>query len=57
MKLLPGAARRLTWKGEVLHQAFNLSVFAEQMLVHEHAVVKIDHDDPARYRARWSAAA
>jgi S-(hydroxymethyl)glutathione dehydrogenase/alcohol dehydrogenase len=42
VKLLPGAARRLTWKGEVLNQAFNLSVFAEKMLVHEHAVVKID---------------
>ena len=42
VKLLPGAARRLRWKGEVLHQAFNLSAFAEQMLVHEHAVVKID---------------
>ena len=26
VKLLPGAARRLTWKGEVLNQAFNLSV-------------------------------
>ena len=42
VKLLPGAARRLRWKGEVLNQAFNLSAFAEQMLVHEHAVVKID---------------
>ncbi len=37
VKLLPGAARRLTWKGEVLNQAFNLSAFAEKMLVHEHA--------------------
>src|SRR5580700_9113182 len=46
VKLLPGAARRLKWKGEVLHQAFNLSVFAEQMLVHEHAVVKINQDIP-----------
>lgn len=46
VKLLPGAARRLKWKGEVLHQAFNLSVFAEQMLVHEHAIVKIDPDIP-----------
>lgn len=46
VKLLPGAARRLRWKGEVLHQAFNLSVFAEQMLVHEHAIVKIDRDIP-----------
>jgi S-(hydroxymethyl)glutathione dehydrogenase/alcohol dehydrogenase len=46
IKLLPGVARRLKWKGEVLHQAFNLSVFAEQMLVHEHAVVKIDPTIP-----------
>jgi S-(hydroxymethyl)glutathione dehydrogenase / alcohol dehydrogenase len=46
VKLLPGAARRLKWKGDVLHQAFNLSVFAEQMLVHEHAIVKIDADIP-----------
>jgi S-(hydroxymethyl)glutathione dehydrogenase/alcohol dehydrogenase len=46
VKLLPGAARRLKWKGDVLHQAFNLSVFAEQMLVHEHAIVKIDQDIP-----------
>src|SRR5436190_625117 len=41
VKLLPGAARRLTWKGQVLNQAFNLSAFAEFMLVHEHAVVKV----------------
>ena len=46
VKLLPGVARRLKWKGQVLHQMFNLSVFAEQMLVHEHAVVKINQDIP-----------
>lgn len=46
VKLLPGAARRLRWKGETLHQAFNLSVFAENMLVHEHAVVKIRDEFP-----------
>jgi S-(hydroxymethyl)glutathione dehydrogenase/alcohol dehydrogenase len=46
VKLLPGVSRRLKWKGEVLHQAFNLSVFAEQMLVHEHAVVKINKKIP-----------
>ncbi len=46
VKLMPGAARRLRWKGDVLNQAFNLSAFAEQMLVHEHAVVKIDSDIP-----------
>jgi S-(hydroxymethyl)glutathione dehydrogenase/alcohol dehydrogenase len=46
VKLLPGAARRLKWKGQSLNQAFNLSVFAEHMLVHEHAVVKIGKDIP-----------
>jgi len=46
VKLQPGAARRLTWKGEVLHQAMNLSAFAENMLVHEHAVVKVREDVP-----------
>jgi S-(hydroxymethyl)glutathione dehydrogenase / alcohol dehydrogenase len=46
VKLLPGAARRLRWKGDVLNQAFNLSAFAEKMLVHEHAVVKIRDDIP-----------
>ena len=46
VKLMPGTARRLTWKGEVLNQMFQLSAFAEQMLVHEHAVVKIDNDIP-----------
>lgn len=46
VKLLPGTARRLKWNGAVLHQAFNLSVFAEQMLVHEHAVVKINREIP-----------
>ena len=46
VKLQPGAARRLTWKGEVLNQAMNLSAFAEKMLVHEHAVVKVRDDVP-----------
>jgi S-(hydroxymethyl)glutathione dehydrogenase/alcohol dehydrogenase len=46
VKLLPGAARRLRWRGDVLHQAFNLSAFAEKMVVHEHAVVKIKPDIP-----------
>ncbi len=46
VKLMPGAARRLRWKGDVLNQAFNLSAFADHMLVHEHAVVKIDSAIP-----------
>jgi S-(hydroxymethyl)glutathione dehydrogenase/alcohol dehydrogenase len=47
VKMPPGAARRLTWKGgELINQCFNLSSFAEQMLVHENAMVKIDPDVP-----------
>jgi S-(hydroxymethyl)glutathione dehydrogenase / alcohol dehydrogenase len=47
IKLPPGQARRLTWNdGRLMHQAFNLSCFGEQMLVHENAVVKIDDDIP-----------
>ena len=46
VKMLPGTARRLTWKGEVLHQFMNLSSFADHMLVHENAIVKIDRDVP-----------
>jgi len=47
VRLSPGTARRMTWRsGELLHQAFNLSCFAEEMLVHENAVVKIDPDIP-----------
>lgn len=47
VKFLPGQSRRLSWKGgEVMNQMFQLSSFGEQMLVHEHAVVKIDQDIP-----------
>jgi S-(hydroxymethyl)glutathione dehydrogenase/alcohol dehydrogenase len=46
VKLLPGMARRLTLNKKVLNQAFNLSAFAEHMLVHEHAIVKIREDIP-----------
>src|ERR1700749_4797638 len=46
VKMLPGVARRMTWNGEHLNQAFNLSSFAEQMLVHENALVKIDAEIP-----------
>jgi S-(hydroxymethyl)glutathione dehydrogenase/alcohol dehydrogenase len=42
----PGKADRLTRDGEHVNQAFNLSGFAEQMLVHEHALVKIREDMP-----------
>ena len=47
VKLPPGVSRRLSWRnGEVMNQFLNLSAFAEQMLVHEHAVAKIRPDMP-----------
>jgi S-(hydroxymethyl)glutathione dehydrogenase/alcohol dehydrogenase len=47
VKMVPGQSRRLSWKGgEPMHQFLNLSAFAEQMLVHENALVKIDPDVP-----------
>jgi S-(hydroxymethyl)glutathione dehydrogenase/alcohol dehydrogenase len=47
VKLPPGVSRRLSWKnGELMNQFLNLSSFAEQMLVHENSMVKIDSDIP-----------
>src|SRR5690348_11028542 len=47
VKMMPGQARRMTWQGgQHMNQAFNLSSFGEQMLVHENAVVKIDDEVP-----------
>ena len=46
VKMLPGQARRLFWKGQPVNQFANLSSFAEQMLVHENALVKIKEDLP-----------
>jgi S-(hydroxymethyl)glutathione dehydrogenase / alcohol dehydrogenase len=47
VKLPPGVSRRLEWdRPEQLHTFANLSSFAEQMLVHENAVVKIREDMP-----------
>ena len=37
---------RLHWKGNHLNQFLNLSSFAEQMVVHEHALVKVREDMP-----------
>jgi S-(hydroxymethyl)glutathione dehydrogenase / alcohol dehydrogenase len=37
---------RLSQRGETVHQFFHLSSFAEQMLIHEHALVKIREDMP-----------
>jgi S-(hydroxymethyl)glutathione dehydrogenase/alcohol dehydrogenase len=42
----PDEASRLSQNGSPVFQFINLSSFAEQMLVHEHAVVKIDPEFP-----------
>ncbi len=46
VKTPPGVAKRLTWQGKHLNQFLNLSSFAEQMVVHEHALVKVRPDMP-----------
>lgn len=46
IKMAPGKAKRMRWKGQHLNQFTNLSSFAEQMLVHENALVKVRHDMP-----------
>jgi S-(hydroxymethyl)glutathione dehydrogenase/alcohol dehydrogenase len=46
VKLPAGQSQRLWFKGKLVNQFTNLSTFAEQMLVHENAVVKIDPDVP-----------
>lgn len=52
----PGRARRLSIAGSHVSQAWNLSAFAEQMLVHESALVKITHDMPLDRAALLSCA-
>ena len=42
----PGLPSRLSRNGEDVHHFLHLSSFAEQMLVHEHALVKISKDMP-----------
>jgi S-(hydroxymethyl)glutathione dehydrogenase/alcohol dehydrogenase len=42
----PGEAPRLSQRGQTINQFINLSSYAEQMLVHEHALVKIRDDMP-----------
>ena len=42
----PGVAKRLRWQGGHMNQFLNLSSFAEQMVVHEHALVKVREDMP-----------
>ncbi|MFT3804417.1 MAG: Zn-dependent alcohol dehydrogenase [Burkholderiaceae bacterium] len=51
VKLMPGVARRMRWNGKLLNQFLNLSSFAEQMLVHEHALVKVRPDMPLELAA------
>ena len=46
VKMPPGVAQRLSWQGRHLNQFLNLSSFAEQMVVHEHALVKVRPDMP-----------
>jgi len=46
VKMPPGKAQRLFWQGKTVTQFANLSSFAEQMLVHENAVVKVGDDIP-----------
>src|SRR5580692_8179013 len=47
VKMLPCAARRMSWKGgEHMNQFLNLSSFGQQMLVHENSMAKIDPDIP-----------
>ncbi len=41
-----GEEPRLSQRGQIMHQFANLSSYAEQMLVHEHAVVKVRDDMP-----------
>ncbi|OWU85931.1 alcohol dehydrogenase [Oceanicola sp. 22II-s10i] len=46
VKHAPGVARRITRDGVHVGQGFNLGAFAEEMLVHENAIVKIRDDMP-----------
>lgn len=41
-----GEPPKLSWKGQPVHQFANLSAYAEKMLVHENALVKIGDDMP-----------
>ena len=45
------APPRLSRGSERLHQFYNLSAFAEQLLVHEHALVRIDREEMPLDRA------
>jgi S-(hydroxymethyl)glutathione dehydrogenase/alcohol dehydrogenase len=45
-KRAPNDRPRLSQKGEVVHQFINVSSYAEKMLLHENAIVKIRDDMP-----------
>jgi S-(hydroxymethyl)glutathione dehydrogenase/alcohol dehydrogenase len=45
-KRAPTEAPRLSQKGEIVHQFINISSYAEKMLLHENAIVKIREDMP-----------
>jgi S-(hydroxymethyl)glutathione dehydrogenase/alcohol dehydrogenase len=45
-KRAPNEAPRLSQKGEIVHQFINISSYAEKMLLHENAIVKIREDMP-----------
>jgi S-(hydroxymethyl)glutathione dehydrogenase/alcohol dehydrogenase len=52
VKLMPGVADRFSWnRSEKLNQFLNLSSFAQQMLVHENAIVKIRGEMPLELAA------
>jgi S-(hydroxymethyl)glutathione dehydrogenase/alcohol dehydrogenase len=42
----PGDKPRITQKGKLINQFLDLSSYCEKMLVHEHALVKINNDIP-----------
>jgi S-(hydroxymethyl)glutathione dehydrogenase/alcohol dehydrogenase len=46
VKMAPGVAKRLSMGGQPVAQNYNLSGFAEQMLVHQNALVKVRPDMP-----------
>jgi S-(hydroxymethyl)glutathione dehydrogenase/alcohol dehydrogenase len=46
VKTLPGQVKRLSLKGAHVNTFTNLSSYAEMMLVHENAIVKIDREFP-----------
>ena len=46
VKMAPGVAKRLSMNGAPVAQNYNLSGFAEQMLVHQNALVKVRDDMP-----------